>query len=107
MMDPIRAAAMWLLRTYDDRVVVDGSKPIAGGQASWLVGCRFAGPVSGDAPQLPLAATLVVPKDGRNPFPASNSAPLDEALNVESAADESGVERWRFRVNARGCVLAA
>ncbi|WP_328606360.1 YrhB domain-containing protein [Amycolatopsis sp. NBC_00345] len=107
MTDPISAAAGWLRQTYGGRVVVAGTRPIAEGRHSWLVACRFADEVirGHAAPQPLLASTVLVPKDGGDPFPAANSAPLDELLNVGPGAQ--GGQPWRSRVNARGCLLAA
>lgn len=104
MIDPIRSAAAWLDQVYGGRVAVLDAAPIAEGRDSWLVRCGHVDP----AAQPMLAGTVVVPKDGRAPFPAANAAPIDEALNLEPAAPvPPGEERWRWRVNARNCVVTA
>ncbi|MER5387745.1 YrhB domain-containing protein [Saccharopolyspora sp. NPDC002686] len=104
MIDPISTAATWLEHVYGGRVGVVGTAPIAEGEHSWLVGCG-----SREAAAEPmLACTIAVPKDGREPFPVSNSAPIDELLNLAPAQRPvvPGQEPWRWRVNARNCVVA-
>ena len=105
MIDPIRTAADWLALVYGGRVVVTDPEPLAEGQRSWLVRCGHRDP----AAQPMLAGTLAVPKDGRAPFPVATGAPVDEALNLAAPAwpEEPGQEQWRWRVNARNCVVAA
>ncbi|MGW1681920.1 YrhB domain-containing protein [Saccharopolyspora sp. NPDC002376] len=104
MIDPIRTAATWLELVYGGRVDVVGTAPIAEGQQSWLVGCA-----NREANAQPmLACTIAVPKDGTAPFPVSNSVPIDEALNLTPPRGPvfPGQEPWRWRVNARNCVVA-
>lgn len=89
----------WLTATYGDGVVLADTEPIRTTERSVLFGCRYA-----QASEPMLTATICVPADGREPFPVANAAPLDEDQNLLSA----GVaDTWRWRVNARNCVVAA
>ncbi|MDT8912081.1 YrhB domain-containing protein [Amycolatopsis sp. PS_44_ISF1] len=90
--EPGGPAARWLDRTYGGLVTV-ADQPFLEDERSWLVGCAYA-----DAPGPLLAVSLVVPKDGGEPFPASNAAPVDETVNL--------AEGWQWRINARGCLVA-
>ncbi|QUH02150.1 hypothetical protein HUO13_16330 [Saccharopolyspora erythraea] len=104
MIDPIRSAATWLEQVYGGSVGVTDPAPVAEGRHSWLVRCGHR-----DAAAQPmLAGTVAVPKDGRAPFPVANAAPIDEALNLAPppAPVFPGREPWRWRVNARNCVVA-
>ncbi|HYQ61986.1 YrhB domain-containing protein [Actinophytocola sp.] len=93
-------ARAWLHRTYGDLVVLAGTEPLRVTERAALFGCRYAG---ADEPML--AAALWVPAGDRPPFPAANAAPLDEDVN-HVPSQETG-EDWRWRVNARNCVVAA
>lgn len=90
--EPYRPAAGWLDRTYGGLVTVAGDQPVLETERSWLVGCAYA-----DATGSLLAATIVVPKDGSEPFPAANTDPF-----AHDVADG-----YRWRVNARGCLVAS
>lgn len=103
--DPSRAAADWLHRTYGGLVTLAEPEPFAEGERTWLYGCRYS-PGSAGAPHEPmLASTIAVPKGGAAPFPVSNTHPLDEEFNL-SAPPELGSAPWRWRVNARNCLVA-
>ncbi|WP_263252849.1 YrhB domain-containing protein [Saccharopolyspora rosea] len=100
-----RRAAEWLDRTYGGLVTLTDGAPLVDGERTQLFGCDYA---SGSQEPL-LAATIAVPKDGGEPFPVANAAPLDEEFNasVPPGADpQAGLELWRWRVNARGCLIA-
>jgi hypothetical protein len=104
MIDPIHSAAAWLDQVYGGHIGVIDSVPIAEGRHSWLVRCGHL-----DAAAQPmLAGTVAVPKNGRTPFPVANAAPIDEALNLAPPPQPvfPGQEPWRWRVNARNCVVA-
>lgn len=105
MIDPISTAAEWLDRTYGGVVTVADPNPVAEGANSWLVACRRT-TGRGEPVEPMLAATVVVPKSGRPPFPAANADPFNEQLNLAGGADAPGIESWRWRVNARNCVVA-
>ncbi|MGW5644801.1 YrhB domain-containing protein [Saccharopolyspora sp. NPDC003752] len=98
--DLSRRAADWLDRTYGDLVTLTDDQPLVDGERTQLFGCDYAG---GSAEPL-LAATIAVPKDGGQPFPVANADPLDEELNA--AAGFSDQQPWRWRVNARSCLVA-
>lgn len=104
MIDPIHSAAAWLDQVYGGRIGVTDTAPIAEGHHSWLVRCGHRDP----AAQPMLAGTIAVPKNGRAPFPVANAAPVDEALNLAPPPQPvfPGQEPWRWRVNARNCVVA-
>jgi hypothetical protein len=89
-----RTAAAWLDRAYGGLVTLAGDQPVLETERSWLVACAYAD----DRAEPLLATTLAVPKDGGEPFPVANAAPLDESLNVPDG--------WQWRVNARGCLVA-
>ncbi|WP_312868035.1 YrhB domain-containing protein [Amycolatopsis pithecellobii] len=91
-------AQAWLSATYGDLVTLESTEPVLDGRRLALFNCRHTG---SDEPLL--AATLCVPKDGGQPFPAANADPLDEDINL-STAPESGL--WRWRLNARNCLVA-
>ncbi|HEX7660956.1 MAG TPA: YrhB domain-containing protein [Pseudonocardiaceae bacterium] len=97
-----RRAREWLDRVYGDLVTLTDTEPLAEGQLMWLFGCRYAN----DAAEPMLAATLAVPKDGASPFPLANFDPFDEELNASRPLG-LGDEPWRWRLNARNCVVAA
>ncbi|SDY28976.1 Papain fold toxin 1, glutamine deamidase [Saccharopolyspora shandongensis] len=99
--DPANRAAQWLERTYGGLVTLTDDQPLLDGDRTQLFGCDYVG---GSAEPL-LAATIAVPKDGGQPFPVSNADPLDEELNAALAMDLNP-EPWRWRVNARGCLVA-
>ncbi|WP_395474442.1 hypothetical protein [Saccharopolyspora spinosa] len=90
-------ARSWLQDTYGPRVVLRGEEAILSTERAAFFGCGY---VESDEPML--AATICVPLDGAEPFPASNAGPLDESLNVLGSAPGS----WRWRVNAGNCVVA-
>ncbi|WP_395474326.1 toxin glutamine deamidase domain-containing protein [Saccharopolyspora spinosa] len=90
-------ARSWLQDTYGPRVVLRGEEAILSTERAAFFGCGY---VESDEPML--AATICVPRDGAEPFPASNAGPLDESLNVLGSAPGS----WRWRVNAGNCVVA-
>ncbi|ONI83107.1 hypothetical protein ALI144C_16505 [Actinosynnema sp. ALI-1.44] len=94
-------AADWLDRTYGGLVTLTDDQPLVDGDRTQLFGCGYAG--GSDEPML--AATIAVPKNGGEPFPVSNADPLDEELNGAPSADFDPLA-WRWRVNARGCVVA-
>ncbi|MET0136162.1 MAG: YrhB domain-containing protein, partial [Kibdelosporangium sp.] len=85
--------------TYGGSVVLDSAQPVHSTGRAVFFGCRHA---ESDEPML--AATICVPVDGRAPFPVSNAAPLDEDINLATTSEV--VESWRWRVNARNCVVA-
>ncbi|WP_223838286.1 hypothetical protein [Saccharopolyspora pogona] len=70
-------ARSWLHGTYGQRVALRGEEAILSTERAAFFGCRY---VESDEPML--AATICVPLDGAEPFPASNAGPLDEALNL-------------------------
>ncbi|QIZ40018.1 YrhB domain-containing protein [Saccharopolyspora sp. ASAGF58] len=90
-------ARSWLHDTYGQRVALRDEEAILSTERVAFFGCRY---VESDEPML--AATICVPRDGADPFPASNAGPLDEALNVSRSEPRA----WRWRVNARNCVIA-
>jgi hypothetical protein len=99
MTDFVGRARSWLDTTYGGLVVLADPEPIKVTNRARLFGCRYA---ESDEPML--AATICVPSDGGTPFPASNSAPLDDDVNF---ARVPGVEEpWRWRANALSCVIA-
>ncbi|MGW1680132.1 YrhB domain-containing protein [Saccharopolyspora sp. NPDC002376] len=98
--DLSRRAADWLDRTYGGLVTLTGGQPLVDGERIQLFGCDYAG---GSAEPL-LAATIAVPKDGGQPFPVANADPLDEELNL--AGSTNSAQPWRWRVNARSCLVA-
>lgn len=99
--DPSHRAAAWLDRVYGGLVTLVDNEPLLDGELSQLFGCDYA-----DASSEPmLAATIAVPKDGGEPFPVANADPLDEELNRAQPADVDP-EPWRWRINARGCLVA-
>ncbi|MFE0019825.1 YrhB domain-containing protein [Amycolatopsis sp. NPDC059021] len=101
MSDFVSRARAWLDSTYQGRVELADLEPIRATERSVLFGCRYA-----DAGEPMLAATICVPADGGEPFPVSNSRPLDEEANL--ARPPGGeVRPWRWTVNARNCVIAA
>lgn len=104
MIDPIHSAAAWLDQAYGGHIGVIDPAPIVEGRHSWLVRCGHRD----DAAQPMLAGTIAVPKNGRTPFPVANAAPIDEALNLAPPPQPvfPGQEPWRWRVNARNCVVA-
>lgn len=92
-------AQAWLDSTYGGLVVPGGTEPIRVTERGMLFDCRHA-----EAREPMLAATVCVPMDGRPPFPVSNAEPLNDDANL---AWVPGVdEAWRWRVNARNCVVA-
>jgi hypothetical protein len=95
MNDIAARAREWLVRAYGDRVVLDSAEPLRETSRSVLLGCRHA---TADEPML--AATICVPTDGRDPFPVANATPLEEAVGRGDG------DSWRWRANARGCVVA-
>lgn len=95
MTEPGHRAMSWLGHTYGGLVTLADPRPFAEGEQNWLFGCRWAERISG--PVVPmLASTIAVPKSGADPFPVSNADPLDE----------TSTETWRWRVNARNCLVA-
>ncbi|MCX2731761.1 YrhB domain-containing protein [Saccharopolyspora sp. NFXS83] len=96
--DPARRGAEWLERTYGGLVTLTSDEPLVDGERNLLFGCDYA---TGSSEPL-LAATIAVPKDGRDPFPVANAEPLNEDINVADA----GAGSWRWRSNARGCLIA-
>lgn len=88
-------ARAWLRRTYGARVVLRGVEPVHLGERLVLFGCGYA-----DDSEPMLAATVCVPRDGADPFPAANADPLDEDVN-------RGPEATRWRSNARNCAVTA
>ncbi|MEC3975211.1 YrhB domain-containing protein [Amycolatopsis sp. H20-H5] len=96
-----RRAADWLDRTYGGLVTLTDDRPLVEGDRTHLFGCGYAD--GADEPML--AATIAVPKDGGEPFPVSNADPLDEEFNGTPSADFDP-RPWRWRVNARGCLIA-
>lgn len=103
--DPCRAAADWLHRTYGGLVALADREPFADGERTWLYGCRYSSENTGSPQEPMLASTIAVPKDGGAPFPVANALPLDEELNL-SSPPELGSPPWRWRVNARNCLVA-
>lgn len=104
MTDPSRRAANWLDHLYGGLVALTDAEPFAEGEQSWLFGCRWADDASHAAEPM-LAATIAVPKSGLDPFPVANADPLDEELNLNGSG-QPGAEPWRWRVNARNCLVA-
>lgn len=102
--EPGRRAADWLDRTYGGLVALTDAEPFAQGELTWLFGCRYADEHAQRSAAL-LAATIAVPKNGRQPFPLANAEPLDESFNMSQSPD-LGDEPWRWRVNARNCLIA-
>jgi hypothetical protein len=98
MNDLVLAAKTWLAGAYGDTVVLDGTDPVHDGEELAFFGCRHA---AGVDPML--AATIGVPRDGGEPFPVANSDPLNERLNLAGGRQDSP---WRWRANARNCVVA-
>ncbi|GAA1994911.1 YrhB domain-containing protein [Amycolatopsis minnesotensis] len=97
MLAEAERAHAWLRRTYGDRVVLRGVEPVHVGERLVLFGCGYP-----DDSEPMLAATVCVPRDGSDPFPAANADPLDEDVNLGGAADGA-----QWRVNARNCVVTA
>jgi hypothetical protein len=89
--EPWRPAVDWLDRTYGGLVTVASDQPVLETERTWLVGAAYA-----DQPGTLLAATVAVPKDGSEPFPAANGDPLAHDL----------ADGYRWRANARGCLVA-
>lgn len=89
--DAFRPAAEWLERTYGGLVTVAHDRPVVETERTWLVGCAYA-----DFDEPMLSVSLAVPKNRTEPFPASNTAPLDDVPDAG----------WEWRVNARGCLVA-
>lgn len=94
-------AAKWLDHTYGGLVTLTDDQPLLDGERTRLFGCDYAG---GSSEPL-LAATIAVPKDGGEPFPVANADPLDEELNA-TPPGASDPQPWRWRVNARGCLVS-
>lgn len=92
-------ARAWLATAYDGTVELAGLEPIRVTGNGRLFGCRYT-----DADEPMLAAALWVPAGDGDPFPAANSAPLDEDVNF--AASPGAAEPWRWRANALRCVVA-
>ncbi|MFC5287863.1 YrhB domain-containing protein [Actinokineospora guangxiensis] len=90
--EALRTAAGWLERAYGGLVVPAG-QPVIETAHAWLVPSAYADPT---APGALLAATVTVPKDGGDPYPASTADPLADL----------GADGWQWRVNARGCLVA-
>jgi hypothetical protein len=103
--DSSRKAADWLDRTYGGLVALADPRPFVVGERTSLFGCRYAGDGGDRVDQPMLAATIAVPKADGQPFPVANSDPLDESFNL-SRPPELGEEPWRWRVNARNCLVA-
>jgi hypothetical protein len=93
-------AREWLDRTYGGLVVLAGEEPVHTTEHATLFGCGYA-----RTGEPLLAATIRVPADGGPPFPVANAAPLAE--NGDPVAPPGEVDGWRWRVNARNCVVAA
>ncbi|MER6990052.1 YrhB domain-containing protein [Saccharopolyspora hirsuta] len=100
--DLARRGAEWLDRTYGGLVTLTDDQPLVDGALTQLFGCEYA---DGSAGPL-LAATIAVPKRGGEPFPVANADPLDEELNAARTPGADDVQPWRWRVNARGCLIA-
>jgi len=98
--EPARRASDWLDRTYSGTVALAEPEPFAEGARNWLFNCAYAGELA-DEPML--TATIAVPKDGGAPYPVANAAPLDESVN---AGQPGEADTWRWRVNARNCLVA-
>ncbi|MEV6234739.1 YrhB domain-containing protein [Saccharopolyspora shandongensis] len=90
-------ARAWLHDTYGQRVALRDEEAILETERAAFFGCRYV-----ESAEPMLAATICVPLDGAEPFPASNAGPLDEALNLSRAEPGS----WRWRVNALNCLIA-
>jgi hypothetical protein len=103
MIDPANIATSWLDRTYGGLVVLDGTEPVDVSERAVLLGCRYADRRDAGVPML--AATLCVPRDGSEPFPVANADPFDEELNL-SRPPGSDPRLWRWRLNARNCLVA-
>ncbi|GAA4545078.1 toxin glutamine deamidase domain-containing protein [Amycolatopsis samaneae] len=101
MRDFAGRAGDWIESTYQGRVELADPEPIRATGRSALFGCRYA-----DVAEPMLAATICVPADGREPFPVSNSRPLDEEATLLRPSG-GGARSWRWSVNARNCVIAA
>jgi hypothetical protein len=95
MIDPGQRAANWLGQVYGGVVTLADPRPFAEGERNWLFGCQWADQVGGSSVPL-LASTIAVPRSGLDPFPVSNSDPLDEERS----------DAWRWGVNARMCLIA-
>jgi hypothetical protein len=94
-------ATEWLDRAYGGLVTLTDTQPLVENERTWLFGCGYSSESTG----VMLASALAVPKEGGQPFPLANSAPFDEEFNL-SRPGELGDEPWRWRVNARNCVVA-
>lgn len=98
MTELVERVQTWLQGTYGGLVTLDGAGPVVQTERATLFGCRYA---AGQEPML--SATICAPADGAEPFPVANSDPLDVGFNLSSP---SGARPWRWRINARNCVIA-
>ncbi|HEX3785977.1 MAG TPA: YrhB domain-containing protein [Pseudonocardiaceae bacterium] len=104
MTDPGHRAASWLGQVYGGLVILADPEPFAEGERNWLFGCRWAEDLG--RPTVPmLSSTIAVPKSGLDPFPVGNADPLDEDIDLAGPA-VPGAEPWRWRINARNCLVA-
>ncbi|GGT30492.1 MULTISPECIES: YrhB domain-containing protein [Streptomyces] len=102
---PRLVAQNWLDATYRGLVELARAEPVAEDAGTWLFACRTI-----DQPGYPrtpmLAASLVVPKDGGEPFhPASDDPWGDTAAYTREPAPRDRQTQAR-RLNARGAVVS-
>lgn len=101
--DPAQVATEWLRSVYGGLVVLAAPEPVAETPRARLFGCEPDG-----SPGTPmLNAAVVVPKNGTHPFHPSTSDPWADVAQVPQDPRERDFPVQAWRINARGCVVAA
>ncbi|UUN29518.1 toxin glutamine deamidase domain-containing protein [Streptomyces sp. FIT100] len=103
--EPWQRALRRLLDLYGGRVELAATHPVAEDAGTWLFACRPA-ETAGRLPTPMLTASVVVPKDGGQPYhPAANDPWGDASAYTRSPSARDSVTQSR-RLNARGCVVS-
>ncbi|MFF4367515.1 YrhB domain-containing protein [Streptomyces sp. NPDC001594] len=102
--EPWQRALQWLLDTYGGLVELVGIEPVAEDAGTWLFACRTL--EQPGYPRTPmLAASVVVPKDGGDPFHPAADDPWGDAADYTRTQNERERRAQARRLNARGCVV--
>ncbi|MFD5553851.1 YrhB domain-containing protein [Streptomyces sp. NPDC127068] len=102
--DPSGAARHWLHRTYGDLVELAAPHPVAQDARTWMFSCRTV-PQPGYPSTPMLASSVVVPKDGGEPFHPASDDPFGDAAGYPGPPQAQQPAARARRLNARGCVV--
>lgn len=102
---PDRLALAWLGQTYGGLVGLADRHPVFEDAHAWVLPCRsLRQPGYPETPML--AASVVVPKDGRPPFHPASGQPAEDVAAFGGSSARYTLASQARKLNVRGCVVS-